>query len=49
MLPKFELKTIKAVQTVANEKTGFKNWFEALYFMKQQMNEVDYDIFFFQL
>jgi len=44
LLPKFELKTIKAVQTVANEKSEFKNWFEALDFMKNQMNEIDYDI-----
>ena len=44
LLPKFELKTIKAVQTVANEKSDFKNWFEALDFMKKQMDEIDYDI-----
>tara|TARA_Y100000590_G_C15722019_1_gene1013829 strand:+ start:165 stop:1124 length:960 start_codon:yes stop_codon:yes gene_type:complete len=44
LLPKFELKTIKAVQTVANEKSEFKTWFEALDFMKQQMNKIDYDI-----
>ena len=44
LLPKFELKTIKAVQTVANEKSEFKNWFEALDYMKNQMNEIDYDI-----
>ena len=44
LLPKFELKTIKAVQTVANEKSQFKTWFEALDFMKNQMNKIDYDI-----
>jgi hypothetical protein len=44
LLPKFELKTIKAIQTVANEKSEFKNWFEALDYMKNQMNEIDYDI-----
>ena len=44
LLPKFELKTIKAVQTVANEKSEFENWFEALDFMKNQMNKIDYDI-----
>ena len=44
LLPKFELKTIKAVQTVANEKSQFKTWFEALDFMKQQMDKIDYDI-----
>lgn len=44
LLPKFEIKTIKAQQTLANEKSEFKNWFEALDFMKNQMNEIDYDI-----
>jgi hypothetical protein len=44
LLPKFDLKTIKAVQTVANEKSQFKTWFEALDYMKQQMDEIDYDI-----
>jgi len=44
LLPKFELKTIKAVQSVANEDTEFKTWFDALDHMKNQMNEIDYDI-----
>ena len=44
LLPKFEIKTIKAQQTLASEKSEFKNWFEALDFMKNQMNEIDYDI-----
>ena len=44
LLPKFELKVIKAVQTVAGEKPAFKNWFEALEHMKKQMDDIDYDI-----
>jgi hypothetical protein len=44
VLPKFELKTIKAVQTIAGEKTKFKNWFEALEFMKSEIDKVNYDI-----
>lgn len=44
VLPAFELKTIKAVQSIAGEKTQFTNWFEALDSMKSQMNEIDYDI-----
>jgi len=44
LLPKFELKVIKAVQTVAGEKSEFKNWFEALEHMKKQMDDIDYDI-----
>ena len=44
ILPNFELKTIKAVQTIAGEKSEFKDWFEALESMKNQMNNIDYDI-----
>lgn len=44
MLPSFTLKTIKAVQSVAGEKTGFSDWFEALDWMKEQISAVDFDI-----
>lgn len=44
LLPQFELKTIKAVQSIAGTPTGFKDWFEALDYMKGQIDEVDYDI-----
>jgi hypothetical protein len=44
ILPNFELKTIKAVQTIAGEKSEFKDWFEALESMKNQMNNIDYDV-----
>lgn len=44
MMPDFELKTIKAVQTVAGEKSEFKDWFEALEWMKQEISKVDFDI-----
>lgn len=44
VLPEFELKTIKAVQSIAGETVSFKNWFEALDHMKQQMDETDYDV-----
>jgi len=44
LLPEFELKTIKAVQSIANEKTEFEDWFEALGFMKSEIDKVDYDI-----
>lgn len=44
LLPAFELKTIKAVQSIAGEKTAFADWFEALESMKQQIDETDYDI-----
>jgi hypothetical protein len=44
LLPEFDLKTIKAVQSVAGEPTGFNDWFEALEFMKSQISAVDFDI-----
>lgn len=44
LLPEFELKTIKAVQSIAGTKTPFKSWFEALDFMKREIDKVDYDI-----
>ena len=45
LLPEFELKTIKAVQSIAGEQTEFTEWFEALESMKEAMDRVDYDIF----
>ena len=44
LLPQFELKTIRAVQSLAGENTNFKDWFEALTWMKSQMDELDYDV-----
>lgn len=44
VLPPFELKTIKAVQTIAFNDTTFSDWFEALDSMKQQMQQTDFDI-----
>lgn len=44
ILPDFELKTIKAVQTNAYNNTGFSTWFEALESMKQQMQQTDFDV-----
>ena len=44
LLPNFELKTIKAITSFLDEKTEFKTWFEALDSMKQQMNNIDYDV-----
>jgi hypothetical protein len=43
LLPKFELKTIKAVQSIGGNKK-FKDWFEALNYMKKKINSVDFDI-----
>ena len=45
ILPRFELKTIKAVQTIAgNVDERFNDWFEAYDYMKRQMNETDFDV-----
>jgi hypothetical protein len=44
LLPEFDLKTIKAVQSSAGEKPQFANWFEALDSMAQAMDREDYDI-----
>lgn len=45
VLPEFELITIKAVQTVAgNNHDAFNDWFEALEYMKNEINKTDFDI-----
>ena len=44
ILPEFDLKTLKAVQTIAGCKSDFKDWFEALSYMEQQIAKIDFDI-----
>jgi hypothetical protein len=45
VMPKFQsLQVIKAVQSIAGNDCGFKDWFDALDFMKQEMRKVDFDI-----
>ncbi|MGY6648829.1 hypothetical protein [Wenyingzhuangia sp. IMCC45574] len=44
LLPEFELKTIKAVQTLAGETIDYKDWFEALESMKTEIDKTDFDI-----
>ncbi|KAA6303730.1 MAG: hypothetical protein EZS26_000281 [Candidatus Ordinivivax streblomastigis] len=44
VLPLFHLQTIKAVQSLGGESNGFKDWFEALDWMKQEIDKKDYDI-----
>lgn len=43
VLPEFELKAIKAVQSIGGN-SDFKDWFEALEFMKSQINAIEFDI-----
>jgi hypothetical protein len=44
ILPLFQLQTIKAVQSLGGVSNGFGDWFEALDWMKQEINKRDYDI-----
>ena len=44
ILPEFNLKTIKAVQTIAGEKSEFKDWFEALDYMYKKALDTDFDL-----
>ena len=45
VLPEFEsLRIIKAVQSIGGEDNGFADWFEALDWMKQEMDNEPYDI-----
>lgn len=43
ILPDFELKTIKAVQSLGGD-SEFASWFDALAFMKAEIDKVDFDI-----
>jgi hypothetical protein len=44
VLPDFTLITIKAVQSLANNPTGYASWFDALEDMRQQIDKIDFDI-----
>lgn len=45
VLPAFELKTLKAVQTIAGEKDErFADWFEALEYMYTEAMKIDFDV-----
>lgn len=44
VLPEFELKTIKAVQSIAFNETGFSDWFEALYYMYREIEKTAFEI-----
>ncbi len=44
LLPLFELQTIQAVQSIAGNQTLFKDWFEALDYMKSEIDKYEYDI-----
>jgi hypothetical protein len=44
VLPKFELKILKAVQSLDANNTDFSNWFDALSYMKKRVSSIDFDI-----
>lgn len=45
ILPEFELKTLKAVQTINGTKDErFQNWFEALEYMYNEAMKIDFDV-----
>lgn len=44
ILPEFELITYRAVQSVGGTKTQFKDWFEALNYMENEISKIDFDI-----
>lgn len=43
VLPEFELRTVKAVQSLGGD-SSFKTWFDALEWMKHEIDKEDYDI-----
>jgi hypothetical protein len=44
ILPEFELRTVKAVQSINGDCRDFSNWFDALEWMKREMDKEDYDV-----
>ena len=44
ILPEFELKTIKAVQSIAGSKVEFATWFHAYQHMCDEMAGIDFDV-----
>jgi len=44
ILPEFEIKVLRAIQSLGGEDNGFVSWFDALDYMKSEMDKIDYDI-----
>ena len=45
ILPKFTLITMKAIQSITGIKpSGFNTWFDALQYMKDEIDRIDYDV-----
>lgn len=44
VLPEFELQTLRAVQSAVYADHDFENWFQALSYMEDQIDRIDFDI-----
>ena len=44
ILPEFEIEVLRAIQSLGGEDNGFASWFDALDYMKSEMDKIDYDI-----
>jgi hypothetical protein len=44
ILPDFTLKTLKSVQSIAGNNSGFQTWFEALDWMCKKVSNTDFDV-----
>ncbi len=44
VLPEFDLQTIQAVQSIGGKGGEFENWFDALQYMKDEIDKRDFDI-----
>ncbi len=44
ILPKFNILTLRAIQSIGGETNGFDSWFDALDYMKAEMDKINYDI-----
>ena len=44
ILPEYELKTLRAIQSNAGNDVPFKDWFEALKWMENEISKIDFDI-----
>lgn len=44
VLPEFDLKIIRAVQTLDRTDKRFNNWFDALRYMEEQIDKIDFDV-----
>ena len=44
ILPPFELKTLRAVQSIAGNPTAFQTWFDAYEWMCSEIDAIDFDV-----